>query len=47
MKRKEKEIEEIKKFRKKFYDEHANDYDNEWCRIKLCCSMQGERKILL
>ncbi|MBA7513723.1 2-methoxy-6-polyprenyl-1,4-benzoquinol methylase, mitochondrial [subsurface metagenome] len=30
MERKDKEIEEIKKFRKKFYDDHANDYDNEW-----------------
>ncbi len=30
MKRKDKEIKEIKKFRKKFYDDHANDYDNGW-----------------
>jgi len=30
MERKEKEIEEIKKFRKKYNEDHANDYDNEW-----------------
>lgn len=30
MKKEDKEIEGIKKFRKKFYNEHANDYDNKW-----------------
>jgi len=29
MERKEKEIEEIKKFRKKYNEDHANDYDND------------------
>ncbi|KKM66434.1 hypothetical protein LCGC14_1481280, partial [marine sediment metagenome] len=30
MKKKGKGIEEIKKFRKRFYNDHANDYDNIW-----------------
>ncbi|MHA2039269.1 MAG: class I SAM-dependent methyltransferase [Promethearchaeota archaeon] len=30
MKKEDTEIEEIKKFRKQFYNEHANDYDNMW-----------------
>ena len=30
MERKDKGIEEIKRFRKKFYDDHAKDYDNIW-----------------
>jgi len=34
MKGKEKEIEEIKKFRKKYNEIHANDYDNEWWNDK-------------
>jgi ubiquinone/menaquinone biosynthesis C-methylase UbiE len=30
MKKKSRKIEEIKKFRKQFYDDHAKDYDNIW-----------------
>ena len=30
MEKKEKEIEEIKRYRKKYNEVHANDYDNEW-----------------
>ena len=30
MERKDKENEEIKKFRKQYNEIHANDYDNEW-----------------
>jgi len=29
MEQKDKQIEEIKKFRKQYYDDHAKDYDNK------------------
>jgi len=48
MERKDKKIEEIKEFRKKFYDDHANDYDNEWWNDKNAFEeFEGFKKFVL